>query len=144
MIFTRKLNLDDIKPLVDELKQYLNFEISDRINSDTLYYNRTLMDLKERIKDLEKEKYGVKEFKYIETGLNIDQALDRLSKGMALRNSVLRDDVYIVAKFESHVKSNVVGYYVVSLVTNKIESDFYMIPKGKYGCLTDGWSVIEL
>lgn len=143
-MFNRKLDLDDIKPLVDELKQYINIEISDRFNRDNLYINKSMVHLRERVNDLEKEKYGVKEFKYLETGLNIDQAIDRLSKGMALKNRVLRDDIYIVAKFESHVKSNVVGYYAVSLVTNKIESDFYMVPKGKYGCLDSGWSVIEV
>ena len=53
-MFTRKLNLDDIKPLVDELKQYLNFEISDRINSNTLHHNKNFNGFKGKDKRFRK------------------------------------------------------------------------------------------
>lgn len=144
-MFRKKISLDDIEPLVNELKEYLNSKIAERINSGTMHYDRKLMNLDERIRALEKKKKGgLLSFEYIETGLNIDQAIDRLSRGMAMRNHVFRDDVYIVAKFESHVKSIVVGYSIISLLTNKILGDFSMIPKGECGCLNYGWSVIEL
>ena len=144
-MFDRKLNLEDIKPLVDEIKKYINIEISDRFNRDNMYINKSIVHLRERVSDLERDKLGIKPFRYIETGLTIDQAIERLKDCKAVRNMFFKDDIYIVANFESHIKSPVVGYQTISYITGKIIDDNAEIHKqGHPGCIESGWSVIDV
>lgn len=136
-MFDRKCTHDEAQ---EELRKYVDSLVHDKMH----YYECELKKLKSRLSDLERQKNGHVSFKYLERNLTVAEAIARLKDGRALRNDHFRDDIYIVARFETHIKSKVAGYQVVSAISGDVEKEFYMIPPGKYGCLETGWSVIDV
>lgn len=136
-MFDKKCTHDEAKV---ELKKYIDNVIQDKMS----WYDDELKRLRFRLGEIEKEKTGRVNFKYLEKNLTVTEAIARLKDGRALRNEHFKDYIYIVARFETHIKSKVAGYQVVNAISGDVEKEFYMIPKGKYGCLETGWSVIDV
>jgi len=136
-MFDTKCTHDEAKV---ELRKYIDGLVQDKMS----YYEEEIKKLRLRLIDLERTTQGHINFKYIEKNLTVTEAIARLKDGRALRNDHFKDDIYIVARFETHIKSKVAGYQVVNAISGDVEQEFYMIPPGKYGCLETGWSVIDV
>lgn len=136
-MFDTKCTHDEAKV---ELRKYIDNAIQDKMS----WYDDEIKRLRFRLSEIEKEKTGRVNFKYLETNLTVTEAIARLKDGRALINEHFGDGIYIVARFETHIKSKVAGYQVIDAISGDVKQAFYMIPKGKYGCLETGWSVVDV
>ena len=84
-MFDKKCSHDEAKV---ELKKYIDNAIHDKMS----WYDDELTRLRFRLSEIEKEKTGRVNFKYLEKNLTVTEAIARLKDGRALVNEHLSDD----------------------------------------------------